>query len=156
MRSALRTYKGIEFYPVQHFTELLRGIAKEAGDDETTVRNEIARAGEFIAGVATSTFLKLLMKVLTPTLFAKKLPSLWERDNQGGQFVADVSKADEGRLTLELKDIEGYDYIGPIALGWVRFAMSAMGEKVLESSLEGWSLANPSPKTVTLRLRWEK
>ncbi len=156
VRSALRTYKGIEFYPVQHFTELLRGIAKEAGDDETAVRNEIARAGEFIAGVATSTFLKLLMKVLTPTLFAKKLPSLWERDNQGGQFVADVSKADEGRLTLELKDIEGYDYIGPIALGWVRFAMSAMGEKVLESSLEGWSLANPSPKTVTLRLRWEK
>ena len=156
VRDALRTHKGIEFYPARHFSELLRGIAKEAGGDDTKMQAELVRTGQFIAGVAASTFLKLLMKVLTPTLFAKKIPSLWERDNQGGYFEADVSKADEGIILFNLKDIEGYDYVGPVALGWITFAMDAMGKKVLEARLDGWSSESPGPKNVTVHLRWQR
>lgn len=156
VRSAHGSYKSIEWYPVQHFAELLRGIASEAGAREEDKREELVKAGQFIAGVAASTFLKLLMKVLTPTLFAKKIPSLWERDNQGGFFESDITRADDGIIVFKLREVGGYDWIAPVALGWVTFALRSMGKTVLEARLDGWSAAAPGPDGVDIFIQWQK
>jgi hypothetical protein len=156
VRRTVGTYKEIDWYPSAHFSELLRGIAAAGGASDEQAREELVRAGQFIAGVAASTFLKLLMKVLTPTLFAKKIPSLWERDNQGGSIETDLSQADAGQIVFWLRDVGGYDFIAPVAVGWIEFAMQAMGRKVLERTLSGWSLAQPGPAEARIDLRWEK
>jgi hypothetical protein len=156
VKSTSGKYKDIEWYPAAHFSELLRGIAATRGGSDEGAREELVRAGQFIANVAANTFLKLFMKVLTPPLFAKKIPSLWDRDNQGGRMETDLSKADEGRIVFFLQDVGGYDYIAPVAVGWVAFAMQAMGKTVLERTLTGWSLAQPGPAQARIDLSWKK
>jgi hypothetical protein len=156
VRNAVGKYKDIEWYSAVHFSEPLRGIAATRAGNEEEAREELVRAGQFIANVAASTFLKLFMKVLTPSLFAKKIPSLWDRDNQGGKMETDLTKADDGRITFFIRDIGGYDYIAPVAVGWVSFAMQAMGKKVLERSLKGWSLAEPGPAEARIDLAWQR
>jgi hypothetical protein len=156
VRSSVGSYRDIEWYGTQHFSELLRGIAAVGEGNEDRAREELTRAGQFIAGVAASTFLKLLMKVLTPTLFAKKIPSLWERDNQGGAIETDLREADAGKIVFLLRDVGGYDYIAPVAVGWIAFAMQAMGKKVLDRTLTGWTLAEPGPANARIDLRWQR
>jgi hypothetical protein len=149
-------YKDIDWYSAMHFTELLRGIAATRGGSDEAAREELVRTGHFIANVAANTFLRLFMRVLTPPLFAKKIPSLWDRDNQGGRMETDLSKADEGRIVVLLRDVAGYDYVAPVAVGWVAFAMQAMGKTVLGRTLTGWSLAQPGPSEARIDLSWRK
>jgi hypothetical protein len=156
VRKAIGTYREIEWYDAKHFSELLRGIAKEAGDGDAAAEAALVKSGHFIASIAASTFLRLLMRVLTPSLFAKKIPSLWTRDNQGGAIETDMSEADNGRIVFHVVDVGGYDYIVPVAAGWIAFAMEAMGEKVLERKIIGWSAGEPGPKTARIDLRWQK
>jgi hypothetical protein len=156
VREKVGTYRDVEWYPAQHFIELLRGIALGAGTNEEKAREELIRAGHFIAGLAASTFLRLVMKVLTPTLFAKKIPSLWARDNQGGYFETDLSDAGNGKIVFRLREVEGYDYIGPVAVGWIDFAMQTMGKKVVERTISGWSLEKPGPAEIRIDLRWQR
>src|SRR5262249_27998190 len=105
---------------------------------------------------ATNTFLRLLMRVLTPSLFAKKMPSLWTRDNTAGSVEVDPSGIKAGRLFFKFSDVDGYAYCPPVFVGWVAFAMEAMGLKTKSITLSGWSLEAPAPKEVTLDLQLEK
>src|SRR5258707_4380639 len=81
VRGSIGTYKPVEWYDRIHFVELLRGIASLQGT-ETGAYKELVRCGQSVAEMATNTFLKLLMKILTPTLFAQKIPDIWLRDNR--------------------------------------------------------------------------
>lgn len=152
VRAMIGTYKEIEFYPITHWCEVLRGIASLYGNDEAAAERELAKCGEFIAHHATGTFLRLIMKVLTPTLFAKKIPSLWTRDNTKGEFAADLSEVDNGRMVFRLSKAGGLDYIGPVAKGWVNFAMKTMGRPPTSIKLSGWSLAQPGPDEIEIEI----
>lgn len=149
-RAEVGTYKDIEFYPAEHWCEILRAIASLANGDEAKAEHDLVAVGEYIAQQATNTFLRLIMRVLTPTLFAKKVPSLWGRDNTRGTFTTDVSEADNGRLRFRLSDIGGLDHVSVVAKGFISFAMKTMGRPPKSMTVAGWSLAQPGPDEVEI------
>src|SRR5262245_55331435 len=72
LRSSLSGMTSVGWYPVHYIAEVNRVIASAlGGGDEVRARAELESCGRFMAVEATNTFMRLLMKVLTPTLFAK-------------------------------------------------------------------------------------
>lgn len=154
IRAGLRDLKAAEWYPRAYSVAVLRAIASNYGNDEKLVFGDLSRCGTFIATEATNTFLKLLMKILTPTLFAKKIPEFWKRDQTGGHFEVDTSGAKDGTLKLELCDVEGFDHIGVIGIGWISYGLTAMGKNNVTVNQTGWSLATPAPKNIRYDVSW--
>jgi hypothetical protein len=155
VRSNLSNYKRVEWYPRLHLVEFLRGIATVHGGDEKAAYRDIVACGQFVARDAATTFLRLLMKILTPVLFAKKIPDIWERDSRGGKMTADASHVEQRLLIMHLTDVEGFDHIGPLAVGWITFAMTAMGKKGVDGKANGWSLATPGPRDLKIDMTWQ-
>lgn len=154
VRTGLGDLKAAEWYPRAYSIGVLRAIASNHGSDEKGVYSDLARCGTFIATEATNTFLKLLMKILTPALFAKKIPEFWKRDQTGGHFEVDTSGVKDGTLKLELCDVEGFDHIGVIGIGWISYGLTAMGKSNVVVTQKGWALANPGPKNIEYHVRW--
>jgi hypothetical protein len=154
VRSRLDSYNKIEWYDRNEMAELMRVIAAQH-PDEAAARTALVDCGQTIAKDAANTFLKLLMKVLTPTLFARKVPDIWKRDMRGGKFEADTSRVDQRVLVMHLTDVEGFDHIGPVAAGWVKFAMTSMGKRGLKQTITGWSLAAPGQRDVDMEFTWD-
>jgi hypothetical protein len=153
VRAARKTYKRVEWYPVEHFSAFLREIAN-LQKNEADASSSVADCGSAVARDAANTFLKLLMRVLTPVLFAKKLEKIWARDHDFGAIKTDISQADEKVIKIRIEDVEGYDFIGPLAVGYFRFAIGSMGKKGLKVHMEGWSLANPGPRDLDYTITW--
>jgi hypothetical protein len=153
VRGAIPTYEPAEWYPRDHSAALFRGIASIRNSEEASYQ-DLVGCGEFIASEATNTFLKLLMRIMSPTLFAKKIPEFWKRDQRGGYFEADVSKADEALILMKLADVEGYDHIGIVSIGWILFGMNALGKKDVKVKQRGWSLDRPGPREVEYEITW--
>lgn len=153
LRGDLEDIKPAEWYPWSDSATILRAIASVRSDD-ASARKLLATCGEWIALESANTFLKLVMKLMNPTRFANKLPSLWERDMSKGGFDVDLSDVEKKILRFELRDIGGFDHIGAVTEGWIRFAMNAMGEKNVDVKVEGWSLATPGPDRVKYEVTW--
>jgi hypothetical protein len=140
LREALATAKEASWVPSATCAELYRAIAALSKGDENRARTELIECGKFTAREATNTFLRLLMKLLTPALFAKKLPDLWARDCTSGKIVVEVH---DDRIKNRLLEMEGFDHIAPVAVGYVAFALESMGKSITKTALHGWSLAAP-------------
>ena len=154
VRAGLPSIKPAEWYPREYVMSMLRGIAA-VKNDEVGSYNDLVAYGRFVAAEATNTFLKLFMKMLTPKLFAKKIPEIWERDHKGsGRFEVDVKKADEGRLDMRLIGADGFDHIGVAAIGFITFGLNNMGKQNIRVKQTGWSLATPSPHEVIYEALW--
>ena len=58
-------------------------------------------------------------------------------------------------MTISLVDVERYDYIGPVAEGFIRFALDGVFSfKNVRSTYE-WSLDNPGPASVDYEFTWD-
>jgi hypothetical protein len=143
------TYDAVSFYSCNHLYEPFVGIASLSSDQATAMK-QLEECGKFIAREATNTFLRLIMKVVTPTLFAKKLPTLWSRDNTVGRFHVDLTNVESGRMVFHLEEVSGFFHIGPVAQGWIAFSMEAMGRQVKSIHLSNWSLKTPAPDAVQI------
>lgn len=153
VRSTLETVKAIEWYPVEQMSEINQTIVDMLGKgDEDRAREAMIACGRYMATEATNTFLRLLMRVLTPGLFAKKLPDLWARDCSGGKVTVDVSNE---RLICRLTGVKDFAHCGPVSLGWATFALQNMGKPVVSSKLHAWSLATPNPDEVWFEAAWK-
>ena len=153
VRTMMTSFEPAEWYPREYSAALFRSIAA-AKSDETGSYQDLVACGEFIASEATNTFLKLLMRIMSPTLFAKKVPEFWKRDQRGGYFEADVSRADDSVIKMKLADVEGYDHIGIVSIGWIQFGMVALGKKGVKVKQTGWSLATPGPREIDYEITW--
>jgi hypothetical protein len=153
LRSQINTLEPGEWYPRDYSTALFRAIAA-AKNDEAGIYQDLVGCGEFIASEATNTFLKLMMRIMSPTLFAKKVPEFWKRDQKGGYFEADVSQADKSVIKMKLVDVEGYDHIGIVSIGWVQFGMTALGKKGVKVKQSGWTVDRPGPREVEYEVTW--
>jgi hypothetical protein len=155
VKAAIPTLQPAEWYPREYEIALLRAIASVRGNDEGSFADLIG-CGEFVASEATNSFLKILMKMLTPTMFAKKVPEFYLRDNKNnGHFEVDVSKASQGRIDMALIGCDGFDHMPITAMGWVTFGLRAMGKKGVQAKQKGWSLATPSPHEVRYEVTWK-
>lgn len=153
LQQALRTASAATWLPVAHVSEVFRAIAERGQGDEARARQLLTDCGTYLGTEATNTFLRLVMRMLTPALFAKKLPSFWARDATGGRYDVDVT---EQKLVCRLLEMEQFEHIAPISLGYVSFALRAMGKTIERADLHGWSLATPSPPAPWFELHWRK
>lgn len=153
LSASLSNVVPVGWYPVAHVAELNRHIVTLlAGDEEQRAREELHSCGRFMAVEATNTFMRLLMRVLTPTLFAKKLPDLWRRDCKHGELAIEV---DDRRMVLGLNGMNGHDHIAAVMPGYVGFALEKMGKVVDDVKIDGWSLTNPGATNSKIHFTWK-
>jgi hypothetical protein len=142
----------VAWTPVSHMAELFHAVAKLGDGDEEKARHHLEKCGEYQGMAATSTFLRLVMKVLTPAMFAKKLPTLWSRDSTVGSYSCDVF---DDHIVCRMHGMESLEHFAPTSVGYVRFTLGAMGKEVLSSTLHGWSLKEPSSSLMWFDMYWK-
>ena len=148
------TVKPAEWYPRRHSAAMFRAIAT-AKQDPTDIYRDLVACGTYICAEATNTFFRVLLKIMTPALFAKKLPSFWNRDHQGGGYEYDISDVDNKVLALRLVNVADYDHIAPVAVGFCEFVLSTMGKRGVRIVESNWSIDAPAPADVDFRVTWE-
>lgn len=127
-------------------------IIDAASPDEATLYANLVRCGEAAAHQALSTFLKLLLKVLSPKQFASKFPDVWSHDHQGG--YAEPGVITGTRMLITIRNVEGFSHAGPSAVGFIGVALRASGLKNLQIKDLTWSRANPGPRDVKMEAVW--
>ncbi len=145
------TVKPTEWQPRDELVTLFRAIA-ESQPDEKRASETLVKCGEAIGAYAIGTFLKLLLKMLTPRMFGRKFPDLWRRDHQGG--IINVESVDDHRFVMWIKDIEGFDHISQCGMGWCAVGFRAMGLKGLQVECGPWSMSQPGAKDVCFIATW--
>jgi hypothetical protein len=120
--------KGNEFYPIEYFNAYMRAIVTTVDDSEQAYKLAI-EAGRYIANDAINTFLRLLVKFLSPALFARKFGDFFRKDHNFGSVETDLSDIDKKRYVLIMSGVEGYEHIGASAMGWMIHTLTAMGCK---------------------------
>jgi hypothetical protein len=151
-KQAIAAAKEASWCSSKSIAEVYRAIASLSNGDEGAAQKSLIDCGKYAAQEASNTFLRLLMKLLTPTMFAKKLPDLWSRDCTVGKIVTEVHN---DRIRNRLVDMTGFDHIAPVAVGYVAFALEAMGKSITKMELHGWSLATPSPSDCWFEVFWK-
>jgi hypothetical protein len=143
--------KPAEWSPRSILMTRYEAVAKAAGSEADALA-ALQRCGRATAGTAIKGYLKLLLRVLTPSMFARKFPDFWARDHQSG--TASVSLPETNRFIFHLKDVDGFTHIGQVAAGFVGFGMEAVGMKGVQVKCTPWSLAEPAPKDLDIEVRW--
>ena len=115
-----------EWHPVRMVSEINRGIYLARGDHEAGYK-DVVLAGAAIAQLATNTFLRLLIKLMTPEIMARKWPTVWKKFHNFGTMKTDLDAQSKNRLVMQLSDVDEYDYIGPSAVGFLTYSLNAMG-----------------------------
>jgi hypothetical protein len=126
--SMLPSVKPAEYYPLACATELFHGIDVAIGDPQKTF-DSISDFGQYLAGDAMSTYMKLLFKILTPGLLTAKFPSAYKRYYRNGDLVADVSRIKENKVSFTC---EGHDYLHAEATGWILYVYGQLGMKNIQ------------------------
>lgn len=143
-----------EWRPREELTSLWDAIARAAEPaTEKAAYEALVRCGSRIGGYAATTFLKLLLRVMTPRMFASKFPDFYKRDHQGGEGI--VEEIDARRVVLLARGVEGYDHFGPITVGWSAVSFTGMGLKNATMTCSPWSLSEPGPREVRFVATWE-
>jgi hypothetical protein len=142
------------WYRMSLFNEITRQIIANVGSNEPDASREaLFQCGKYMAREATNTFLKILLKLLTPGLLAKKLPELLKRDFTSGRLVAEMN----GRtLSCEYIDMGEFEHCIAMAPGFVATAFEAMGKKIEKVEIPGWSLDKPSMDRARYELTWRE
>ncbi|APR84455.1 Hypothetical protein A7982_09804 [Minicystis rosea] len=127
-------------------------LVDECSPDEETAYQNLVRGGEAVAQEAIGTFLKLLLRVLSPKQFARKFPDIWAHEHKGGFVEATVH--DENAMLINIRDVEGFTYIGPVAVGFVGTALRALGLNDVKLRDVTWTRANPGPRDIRIEISW--
>lgn len=136
---------------MHNYVELLNSVAALGRGDDANARDSLIDAGRYVAGEASTTFLRLILRVLTPNLFAKKVPSVWQRDFSRGRAEAEIS---DKRLVFRMFGISEMDHIPCTAPGFISFAMESMGKSIKSVSVHNWSLQEPCRDGAYFELEW--
>jgi hypothetical protein len=153
-RAFLEIAKKQQWASPSYSAELWTAIVKEHPPDQAA--DQLVKVGRYMGAFATNTYLKLLMKMLTVKMFAKKFPDIWQRDaNFGRVELGDLAEIGDGKLTIHFKDLN-WAYFGPICNGWFSFSLETMGLKGLKVETANWSIQNPDPGELTYRVSWTR
>lgn len=154
VRGMMQNVDKVAWYPVQDVAKIFGAIAAHHHSTDGKVRQALENVGRSIAETATTTFLKLVLRILTPALFTAKMPDFWRRDNRCGNLRAISFNAGDKKLVAVLDDVGGYDFIAPVAAGFLIFALEHLGYKDVRVAFD-WALDNPGPDTITYELTWD-
>ena len=154
LSAALPTMQRVAWRPITEWVEVLRAIVAVCDNDEARAYDALVQCGRAICEDAAGSFMKLLLRMMPPALFCRKFPDFWRRDFTGGTFVVDTSRLAENRFQAILRDIEAFDHVGPVAVGFIGFAQEKVTGKSVSVQRTGWSLERPGPPEVVLELSW--
>jgi hypothetical protein len=146
-------YKPTAWAPRMMAADMWRAIAA-ARPDPAVARATLVRCGKGLGNAAINSFLKILLRMLTPRLFALKFPDMWGRDMQESGY-AEIAASEDKRIVILLREVGGFDHLGPVAEGWIGFTLASMGLKHLEMTSSPWSMEEPGPPEVRLEARWQ-
>lgn len=152
VKSALDIMLSAEWYPRRYLVEILNAFAAVRGSGDGTY-GDFVRCG---AGLAepTNELAKLLITVMTPDLFVKKLPRFWARDHKGsGTFEVEPLSGQRGAL-IRLRGVRQYDHAAILWLGFIQSVLKQLGASSLVVRQEGWSWSTPGPQDVSYEVRW--
>lgn len=144
--------KSAEWYPTTPMTEMFNAVVAACDGNDKLAEQDLIGCGTFAARDASNTFLRLVMRVLTPTLFAKKLPSLYSRDNSKGTVEVDVT---DDRVIAHFKDTMGFDHLAAMSAGWMTFALESMGKQLTSCTITDWAVSKPNVPEFKVEMGWK-
>lgn len=141
------------WYPRQHQVELLHTLTSIRGQSEAAYGDLIRCGGAMLT--TENEFSRLLMKVMTPDLFVKKVPVFWSRDHRNGG-TCEVESLDTTARTgrIRLRGVAGYDHFTVVWLGWMKRVLEVVSGPRAEVWQTGWSWSAPGPEDVSIEVRW--
>lgn len=152
-KQTIRVLAPAQWYPISVLAELHRAMVTfMAKNDEERAKDVLMTCGKYMGREATNTFLRLLMKILTPTMLAKKFPDLWKRDFNGGRVELSV---DEKSLLCRYFDLPGFDHQSVVGAGFVIFTLESMGKSVEKVNLLDWSLDRSNADGAGFEIIWK-
>jgi hypothetical protein len=129
------------FYPASYFCAGLQAVAETSSSLEEA-RREVINVGNYIASASIASFMRLIMKMMTPKLLAHKLPDFFAKDfrNTRARLIAEVSQA--GEMKVSALDFAELPYVACAAVGWVRTGLEGIGCRVVavDGPSEHWNL----------------
>ena len=144
-------FKATGWYPVERANHVW-GVVAATQETDDKAREELIACGQFCANAASTTFMRLLIRVMTPSMLARKLPDIWKHDFRGGTWTN--TTLDDQQLTSTLTDVGTIAHVGPIAAGFVTFVMQKMGKHDVHTSMTNWSRATPAPDKLDIHYEW--
>ncbi|MFT3924581.1 MAG: hypothetical protein QM778_18725 [Myxococcales bacterium] len=116
-----------DWYPTRMVSEMHSAIFNARGNPQQGYEDMIA-GGAAVAEYSVNTFMRLLIKLMTPEMLAKKWPAIWLKSHNFGAMETELDPNDPRKLKLMLSDVEDYHYIGPTVMGFLSFSLKAMGK----------------------------
>ncbi len=149
----VESFKHAGWYPPEWFDLVCIAIAS-LGETEAEARRHLIGAGRAIATNAVNTFMKLMLRMLTPGLIIRRLPDLWLRDNAFGELTVVDSRVEEGLVTMELRDAPIVSHLGPVGVGYVGLLFEHILQTDVAIDVEGWSVDQPRSDRLVWKLTW--
>lgn len=143
-----------DWYPVEDAVTIFRAIATHHRESDGNVARALEGVGREIAETASTSSLKLLFRLMTPALFAKKAPDLWARNTRCGELSVTSFDAAGRTMAITLDDVDGYDFIGLVAAGFMLFALEAVGCAKPRASF-AFDPDRPAPSSIAYELAWD-
>lgn len=153
LRESMNGLRPFDFYPRPWLSEIIEAVVAQHSDQDEAMSEVVSIAGSLAEG-ATNSFLRLMMKFMTPPLFAKKLPEIFQRDNRGGRMEVDTSRLSEKRFVMTVTEVEDFAYFNAICKGWIGYAFRQMGHPEMVMEFQGSQLATRSVDESRALVRW--
>lgn len=159
LRAALEEPSPNVYFPIEYWSSAIDSIVAIQPNIQQA-RQEVRKIGVCISEGIANSFLKLLMRIMTPSLFAKKCAAIVGRDFRGfptggdPEVDFDLSKESAGELLLTLKGVEQFKYLGGCGRGFIEFAFNYMGKKNLVIDEPNCADDEWAPSVIQLRVRW--
>lgn len=139
LKSVLKAIDASAWYPVEYENAIEEAMATVAADRDEAERNA-RELGRHLFDQALGTFMRLVLRVLTPAMFLKKTSDIWPRMFSFGSFEADNSQLENGKAVMIMRGVEGCPWMPAVSAGFIEQAMKAMGYgevNVVYGPLEG-------------------
>ena len=153
LKAALDSVVPAGWYPRARHVELLGAVVACKGNGDATLA-EFMRCGAAMT-IVDNDFNKLLLKILTPELFQKRLARFWLRDHRDcGSCELQALDPAARTARVRLHGIAGYDHAGMVWLGWVRRVLEEVSGRSVDAKQTGWGWQSPGPEEIVCEIRW--
>jgi len=149
-REMLKSVQREQWRPMQLVADINDAIYTSCNEPAEGYADMVA-AGKVIADYAAGTYVRLLIKLMTPKILASKWPAIWSKSHNFGEMKCKLETDRLLRMTLD--DVRDYTHVGPSTVGFLTFSLNAMGlpdAKVVQLERE----ASPNSTRYEFQVTW--
>ena len=123
-REMLRSVQRDEWRPMPLVADINEAIYTSRDQPEQGYEDMVA-AGKAIADYAAGTYVRLLIKLMTPKILASKWPDIWRKSHNFGAMTCRLES--DRLLLMTIDDVRDYTHVAPYTVGFLTFSLNAMG-----------------------------